>query len=97
MERTKIFRKLLTKFNLEKPGNWHFLTNHATIKTWILTKNDLEKPGVRPFWDPETLDGLKVKELGVQPPLNHVVKFKFSNQSLLLVIFLIDLTSKNTI
>ena len=30
--------------------------NHATIKTWKLMKNDLEKPGVVPFWesgDPE--------------------------------------------
>ena len=51
----KTFGKLLTKFNLEKPGKWHFSTNHATIKTWKLTKNDLEndleKPGVVPFWE----------------------------------------------
>ena len=51
MGRMKTFGKLLTKFNLEKPGKWHFSTNHATIKTWKLTKNDLEKPGVGPFWE----------------------------------------------
>ena len=49
MGRMKTFGKLLTKFNLEKPGKWHFSTNHATIKTWKLMKtdleNDLEKPG----------------------------------------------------
>ena len=28
------FGKLLEKFNLEKPGKWHFWPNHATIKTW---------------------------------------------------------------
>ena len=56
MGRMKTFGKLLTKFNLEKPGKWHFLSNHAMIKTWKLIKNDLEKPGVRPLWesgDPE--------------------------------------------
>ena len=42
MERIKTFGKLLTKFNLEKPGKWHFLTNHAMIKTWKLTKNDIK-------------------------------------------------------
>ena len=59
----KPFGKLLTKFNLEKPGKWPFSPNHATIKTWKnleIDKNDLEnnleKPGVGPFresGDPE--------------------------------------------
>ena len=55
MGRMKTFGKLLTKFNLEKPGKRHFLSNHATIKTWKLVKNDLEndleKPGVGLFWE----------------------------------------------
>ena len=51
MGRMKTFGKLLTKFNLEKPGKWHFSPNHATIKTWRLMKIDLEKPGVGPFWE----------------------------------------------
>ena len=47
----KPFGKLLTKFNLEKPGKLNFLSNHAMIKTWKLMKKDLEKPGVRPLWE----------------------------------------------
>ena len=43
--------KLLTKFNLEKPGKWHFLPNHATIKNWKLMKNDLEN-WKNLEWDP---------------------------------------------
>ena len=45
---------------IEVPSTQYILNNvstdHATIKTWKLTKNDLEKPGVGPLGesgDPE--------------------------------------------
>ena len=38
----KTFGKLLQIFNRETPGKWHFLSNHATTKTWKLMKNDTE-------------------------------------------------------
>ena len=54
MGRMKTFGKLLTKFHLEKPGKWHFSPDHAAIKTCKLMKidleNEMEKPGVGPFW-----------------------------------------------
>ena len=46
--KNETFGKLITKFKLEKPGKWHLSLNPATIKTWKLMKNDLEKPGVKP-------------------------------------------------
>ena len=40
------------------------MMNHATIKTWKFTKNDLEKPGVGLFW--ESGDPVNLEDRGIR-------------------------------